>query len=197
MQPHFMTGPPLARALLQYFRELESRLQLTRPITAYLAGGMAVHLYIGVRVTTGIDAEFGSRIAPPADLIIQAPTPDDPDRFIYLDTNYNPMFSLLHEDYQADALPLDIDTKNLRLRILSPLDLAVSKVARFQATDQEDIAGLVEAGLVKADALEKRAEQALSAFIGNIDMIRYNLRDALELARGIERGEKGSKPQIS
>ena len=190
MRPPFLTATPLAKALARYFRELEKRLQLTQPVTAYLAGGMAVHLYIGIRVTVDIDVEFGSRVAPPADLIIHSPTPEDPGRYIYLDTNYNPMFSLLHEDYQADSIPWETGTRELQLRVLSPLDLAVSKIARFQPADREDIAGLVEAGLVEADALERRASEAMSGFVGSVDMIRHNLRDAVEFAREIEKSRR-------
>jgi hypothetical protein len=192
MQPAFLLDTQLARALMQYFRELETRLQLKRPIDVHLAGGMAVHLYIGIRSTNDIHAEFGSRIVPPADLIVHVPTADDPDRYIYLDTNYNPMFSLLHEDYQIDSIPHDIGTTDLRLRILSPLDLAVSKIARFQQSDQEDIAGLIDAGLVGSSDLEKRAEEAIAAYIGNVDMIRYNLRDAVSMAKEIEARKKGN-----
>ena len=53
---------PFARALVEYFRELETRLDLRQPIKAWVAGGMAVNMYTGQRITGDIDAEFSARI---------------------------------------------------------------------------------------------------------------------------------------
>jgi hypothetical protein len=41
----FHTRTALADGLRDLFRQLEERLSLSRPLTVYLAGGMAVHLY--------------------------------------------------------------------------------------------------------------------------------------------------------
>jgi len=40
---------------------LQHRLELEQPVGLYLAGGLAVHLYTGQRVTTDIDAERRQR----------------------------------------------------------------------------------------------------------------------------------------
>lgn len=58
----FHTHTALADGLKALFKQLEERLSLRSPIDAYLAGGMAVHLYTASRVTTDVDAEFGSRV---------------------------------------------------------------------------------------------------------------------------------------
>ncbi|MFA5683177.1 MAG: hypothetical protein WCZ65_12285 [Lysobacteraceae bacterium] len=47
----FHTDTAFARGLRELFGGLEKRLALRQPLTAYLAGGMAVHLYTGKRVT--------------------------------------------------------------------------------------------------------------------------------------------------
>jgi hypothetical protein len=54
----FHTRTALAGGLRELFRQLEERLSLRSPVNAYLAGGMAVHLYTASRVTTDVDAEF-------------------------------------------------------------------------------------------------------------------------------------------
>lgn len=185
MTPRLHLDTPLAQALLQYFRELEARLELKRPVTAYLAGGMAAHLYTAVPPTGGIDAEFDHRIVAPQDLIVPVNGGDGKISAVYLDTRYNPMFSLLHEDYRLDAVSVlaKPNEVGLTLKALSPLDLAVSKIARFQDNDREDIAALAQAGLVRADQIERRANEALAGYIGSPASIRANLREALDLVR--------------
>lgn len=72
------------------------------------------------------------------------------------------------------------------LYVLSPLDLAVSKIARFADNDKDDIAALVRLGLTNADEIEQRATSALVGYIGGQAMLKLNLQDALALARKVE-----------
>ena len=60
MTPTFHTETALAGGLRDLFRLLEVRLSLHSPVNVYLAGGMAVYLYTASRVSTDVDAEFGS-----------------------------------------------------------------------------------------------------------------------------------------
>jgi len=175
-----------AKGLRQLFADLESRLGLRRPLTAYLAGGMAVHLYTGKRVTSDVDAEFSARVLIPNDLMAEVIDDNGNPRLIYFDTNYNPMFALLHEDYQQNAIDADIGLQHIRVRVLSPVDLAVSKVARFAPNDREDIQDLVRLGLVSAADIEARGNQALDGYVGNVSSVRFNLSNAVALARKIE-----------
>lgn len=188
MTPRLYLDRPLARALLRYFHELETRLELRKPVTAYLAGGIAADLYTAARPTGSIDAEFDQRIVVPQDLIVPVQGGEGKIKAVYLDTRYNPMFSLLHEDYRVDAVSVLAapNEAGLTLKALSPLDLAVSKVARFQGNDREDIAALAQAGLVRTDEIERRANEALAGYIGSPASIRVNLRDALDIVREIE-----------
>ena len=150
-KPVFHTHTALAEGLRELLRRLSERLALSRPLRVYLAGGMAVHLYTGSRVTTDVDAEFGSRIFVPSDLVVDITLEDGARESVHFDTNYNATFALMHEDYLDDAIPLDLGLENIHLHVVSPLDLAVSKIARFAAIDREDIATLVRLGLVSAD----------------------------------------------
>lgn len=184
--PLFHTQTALAEGLRELFRQLEERLSLRSPVNVYLAGGMAVHLYTSDRVTTDVDAEFGARVFIPNDLIVDVTLEDGTRGAVHFDTNYNSTFALLHEDHTEDAIPLDMGIENIRLYVLSPLDLAVSKIARFADNDKDDIAALVRLGLTSADAIEQRATSALAGYIGGEAMLRLNLRDAVALAREVE-----------
>ncbi|WP_221740362.1 hypothetical protein [Stenotrophomonas sp. 278] len=121
----FHTRTALAEGLRRLFKQLEERLSLSRPINAYLAGGMAVHLYTANRVTTDVDAEFGGRVLLPNDLMVEVTLEDGTPQVVYLDTNYNSTFALLHEDYLDDAVPVDLGVEQIRVHVLSPVDLEV------------------------------------------------------------------------
>lgn len=182
----FRTDTALAAGLRELLRRLEERLALRRPIDVYLAGGMAVHLYTGRRVTSDVDAEFGSRVFVPRDLAVDVTLEDGTKESIYFDTNYNASFALMHEDYVEDSIALDLGVEQIRLPVLSPLDLAVSKIARLADNDKEDIAALVRLGLTTADEIEQRATSALGGFVAGLAMLRLNLREAVALARQAE-----------
>ncbi|MBS0316972.1 MAG: hypothetical protein JSR49_07610 [Proteobacteria bacterium] len=83
-------------------------------------------------------------------------------------------------------LPNDLGVDQLQVYVLAPVDLAVSKIARFADNDKEDIAALVRLGLTTADEIEQRAIPALAGFVGGQAMLRLNLRDAVALARKVE-----------
>lgn len=182
----FHTRTALAAGLRELLRQLEERLSLAQPLKVYLAGGMAVHLYTASRVTTDVDAEFGSRVLLPNDLMVEVILEDGSPQVIYLDTNYNPTFALMHEDYLDDAIPVDFGLDNMRVLVLSPVDLAVSKIARLAQNDREDIQALVRLGLTTADEIEERATSALAGYVGGQAMLLLNLRDAVALAREAE-----------
>jgi hypothetical protein len=190
----FHTRTALAEGLRELFKQLEERLSLSRPVNVYLAGGMAVHLYTANRVTTDVDAEFGGRVHLPNDLIVEVTLEDGTQQVVYLDTNYNSTFALMHKDYQDDAIPVDLGENQLCVHVLSPVDLAVSKIARFADNDKEDIAALVRLGLTTADEIEQRATSALAGYIGGEALLRVNLQDAVTLARQVEDEENKPAP---
>lgn len=184
--PLFHTHTALVEGLRDLLRQLDNRLSLRDPIRVYLAGGMAVHLYTSVRVTADVDAEFGGRIFLPPDLMVEVTLEDGVRQVIYLDTNYNSTFALMHEDYLDDSLPVDLGLEHFHVHVLSPVDLAVSKIARFADNDKEDIAALVRLGLTDADAIERRANGALAGYVGGQALLRLSLQEAVDLARRVE-----------
>lgn len=186
--PAFHTRTALAQGMRELFLRLQDKLSLSQPVNVYLAGGMAVHLYTATRVTTDVDAEFGARVFVPNDLMVEVTLEDGTSQVVYLDTNYNSTFALMHEDYLSDSIPVDLGLDQIRVRVLSPVDLAVSKIARLADNDKEDIAALVRLGLTNADEIEQRATNALAGYVGGQAMLKLNLRDAVALARQVQSG---------
>lgn len=193
-KPAFHTDTVLATALRDLLMQLEERLALHQPLAVYLAGGMAVHLYTAGRVTTDVDAEFGARVLIPNDLMVEVTLEDGSPQVVYFDTNYNPTFALMHEDYQDDAIEVDLGLDHIRLFVLSPVDLAVSKIARLAENDRDDIGDLVRLGLTTADKIEDRATRALNGYIGGQAMLLLNLRDAIVIAREAEAESQSVQP---
>ena len=152
----------------------------------YVAGGAAQLFYTGARVSEDIDASFSRRILLPGNLEVAYLDADGIARLLYLDRQYNESFALLHEDVHEDSLPIMIDGVDpaiIDVRAFAPVDLAVSKIARFAEHDQDDMRALARAGLIKADEVRVRAEQALENYVGNLTNVKTSIQLSCELIR--------------
>ncbi|WP_207918359.1 DUF6036 family nucleotidyltransferase [Luteimonas terricola] len=148
------------------------------PIHMYIAGGAALHFYTGERVSNDVDAAFSHRIALPEDLEVAWRDADGASRLLYFDRNYNDTLALLHEDAYDDSHPLPlpgVDNAVLDVRLLSPLDLAVSKLSRFSGQDREDILALARHALIDAAGLRVRADEALGGYVGDLARVRNTI----------------------
>jgi hypothetical protein len=174
------------------FRELAARIAASLrdvarnalPIRMYVAGGAALHFHTGERVSVDVDATFSRRIALPDGLDVAYRDEDGAARLLYFDRQYNDTLGLMHEDAQDDSIPLaleGIDPRVLDVRILAPVDLAVSKLGRFSEQDREDIAALARRGLVNAPDLERRAIEALGGYVGDTRRLRGSIAKAVEI----------------
>lgn len=181
---NFHTNTSLSKAFQEIFQEIQNNLQTDEKIKAYLAGGMAVHFYTGYRATGDIDIEFSHRLFLPDDLIVEAQLENGDMRPLYIDKNYNSSFALMHPDYQEDSISVSsFDFKNFDIRVLSPVDLIVSKIARMGDNDKEDIRQIMLLGLTSTEEIEQRANEALDYFIGNVNYLKHNIADVLEMSR--------------
>lgn len=150
----------------------------------YIAGGAALHLLTGARVTEDIDATFSRRVLLNEDIEVSYRDPDGRARLMYLDRNYNDTLGLLHEDAYEDSQPVAIpgvDRKLMEVRVLSPVDLAVTKLARFTDQDREDIRLLAQKRLIDSGAVCKRAEEALGGYVGDAAPVRTSIDIACRL----------------
>jgi uncharacterized nucleotidyltransferase DUF6036 len=184
--PPLKADPGYLKAFTEVMRRLERAVgkRAGKPVVVCVAGGAALHLYTGGRVSKDIDATVMARFLPPDDLEVSYRDADGHARLLYFDTQYNDTYGLLHEDAYGDALSIDlpgIDPKRLDVRLLSPLDLAVSKLSRFETHDQSDIRALAAAGLIDAKQLRKRAEEALPGYVGDVRRVKTSLALAEKL----------------
>lgn len=185
MQPE----PYTRREYVAAFVELASRIAAALkdvapsalPIQMYVAGGAALHFHTGERVSVDVDAVFSRRIALPDRLDVAYRDEDGAARLLYFDRQYNDMLGVMHEDAYVDSLPLTLpglDPRVLDVRILTPLDLAVSKLGRFSEQDREDIAALARRRLIDAKSLESRATEALGGYVGDTTRLRGSIVSA-------------------
>jgi hypothetical protein len=160
--------------------------EMKPPISMYLAGGVAINFYTGYRSTRDIDASFSRLILLPKkeELTVAYLSQTGQIKHIYLDTNYNTNFAVMHPDYEEDSLIVEgaeFQHQNICLKILNPVDLAVSKIARFVGKDREDIEQLARLQLINAQEVEARTKEALDYYVGNTAMLYLNLSDALNI----------------
>jgi Nucleotidyltransferase of unknown function (DUF6036) len=193
MRPEYLAAfTELVQRIAAPLRELPRR---SLPVKMYVAGGAATHFYTGERVSNDVDAVFSKRIALPDDLEVAYQDPDGASRLLYFDRQYNDAFALMHEDAHDDSVPLTlkgIDASVLDVRLLSALDLAVSKISRFSSQDRDDINALGRHGLIKSAALRHRSQQAMENYVGNLD----TLKDAIDLTcRIVEDAEQRKSQQ--
>ena len=184
------------------FAELMSRIEAALgnykgpPIPVYIAGGAASHIYTGSRLSADIDATLGRRLLLPDDLQVMYKAEDGKHRTLYFDRQYNDTLGLMHEDAQADSVSIDVpgvNRKRLDVRVLSPVDLAVSKLARYADPDQEDIKALARAGLLDSTQLRRRAEEALVGYIGRLNDVHISIDQACRMVDEIVRPKQPKK----
>jgi hypothetical protein len=185
MRPSSATRPEYLAAFTEIAQRIAATLRglpkRSLPVKMFVAGGAAMHLYTGERMSNDVDAVFSKRIALPTDLEVTYQDPDGAARLLYFDRQYNDTFALMHQDAHDDSVPLTlkgIDASILDVRLLSALDLAVSKISRFSSQDRDDIATLARHGLIKSTPLRRRSEQAMENYVGNLDA----LKGAIDLA---------------
>lgn len=175
----------------------------SRPVVACVAGGAALHFYTGGRVSVDIDAALSARVLLDArDLRVSYTASDGGVRMLYFDTQYNETLALIHEDAADDAIALQlagVDRRRLEVRLLAPVDLAVSKLSRFSLQDREDIRALAKAGLVTEKALRERAKDALAGYVGDLNRVRTSIdlacRDIRSIAGASPRTGRSRSPR--
>jgi hypothetical protein len=189
-------------AYWQAFAELMSRIAVALgdykgpAVPVYVAGGAASHLYTGSRFSADVDATLGRRLLLPDDLQVMYRSGDGKHRTLYFDRQYNDTLGLMHDEAHADSVPIDVPgvkRKRLDVRLLSPVDLAVSKLARFAEPDQEDIKALARAGLLGPEELRTRAEEALAGYIGRVNDVRISMDKACRMVAEAARSRRDKK----
>ena len=185
------------RSFADAFQEIAGRIagslanapQNVLPVKMFVAGGAALHFHTGHRYSLDVDAWFSHHLWLPDDLEVAYRDADGDARMLYFDRQHNNTFALIHPDADDDSVPLKVDgvePGTLEVRLLSPLDLAVSKIGRFGERDRGDIAALAEKGLIRAEGLRQRAEEAAQYYVGNEVSLKTSIDRACRLVADIE-----------
>jgi len=66
-----------------------------------------------------------------------------------------------------------VDIGKIELRVLDPVDIVVTKAARLNARDEEDISVLAKK--VKKEEVVKRFEEVVGSFAGNEEGFKYHI----------------------
>lgn len=191
------SDPELADALRKVVDKIDASVREAgyagEAVRMYLAGGLAAHYYSRSRHTFDIDASFSHRLILPYKELLAEFVAGGKRQLLHFDTNYNPAFALMHPDYESDAREwpgLGNEKRIVKLYVLSPVDLAVSKVSRYSEQDRKDIQELARTGLIDAARFRTRAMEALEYYIGNKATLLANLETACQDILKYTPGEK-------
>ena len=83
------------------------------------------------------------------------------------------------------------DAERLEVRLLAPLDLAVSKLSRFSEQDRNDILSLARHRSLRTAKVRARALDALSGYVGSIERIQGSIELACRIIADQERRDGG------
>lgn len=152
------------------------------PVNLYITGGIAIYFHTATRVSKDLDAILDRGVYIPKKLkVIWLNENDELEELAY-DHNYTPTLGVMHEDYEDRAIHLFTIDEKLKVYVLSPEDLIISKLARFGEQDQEDIRGIINNELVKKEELESLAKDAISvAGTGRPETLKLHLELTLEM----------------
>lgn len=180
------------KAVSSVDRLIDNRISVK--VDMHVVGGVAVHVYTQSRVSTDIDMTLSHRLVVPETVVRYKD--GEKDAYVSLDRNYGEFLAVMHPDWKNDANLLGTYGRVV-LKVISPVDLAVSKIARFADNDRMDIRNLAMAGLIDADGLRRRFDEAAEFYVGDQAMMRYNLKDALSIVetwRKFEAPSDGPQP---
>jgi hypothetical protein len=171
------------RKILMKVREEAARREL-KSLKAYLVGGVAIHVWTGLRSSRDVDVmyntprplDFPSDLE---DLAVEFVDADGKRNTVFYDTRFTETLSLVHYDCDRRAHPL-LDDTIMPVYVLDPIDLALMKMSRFIARDQEDIRTLVRLGLLDDPVrIEALTREALPDYVGN----EQRLLETLEIVK--------------
>lgn len=158
-------------------------------VVAHIAGGIAVNYYTAARASDDMDIQWSHRVLIPIDK--RAFITEDPEGNplqVSVDTGFSESIGLFHPDWKEDALPI-IEFPNLNVKVITPVDLVVSKIGRFIERDRDDIRMLALHDPFTLDDVAQRAEEALDYYVGDLNYVRTSIQLALEIIREVRRDE--------
>ena len=178
-----LPNTPFMAAVIALLEQIDATIpeSFTGTVTAFVTGGVAVHAYTASRTSRDLGAKF----EPPL-LLRQEPVvryiDADKEEYLRLDRSFFAGIGLVHPDWEDSAKRAG-KYGRIEVRIMAPVDLAVSKVSRFEDNDRADIRALASLGLVEAGAFERRCLEAIDYYVGEPTFVRHNIAEAVDLVR--------------
>jgi len=156
------------------------------PVSAVITGGTATYLYTEARASDDIDMIISHRIEQfPRDLHVVWEEGGE-ERKLGFDYNYNPTLGLLHEDYLSRTISYKTFNGRFLVSLLSPIDIIVSKILRFEENDERDIKALAEKFKITAEDVFRLTDDAIKVGVGfREEKARQHLEWTLELISDI------------
>ena len=194
-----MTERKLIPELQAHLEEISLRLgKLGIPVHACIAGGMAVNYHTGYRMPSQVEMKWSHRVPiPPEMLAFPIPDPHVEDETIIVSLDGLSDVQGSYPPGWEQAAPEISRAGQIIIHVMTPLDLAVSMIARSSDLDREDIKVLAQAGLIRSADLEERAAEALRQYAGDTTFIMTNIRDAVDLVRAVEASPESSPAEHS
>ena len=166
--------------------ELQAKIveSASKPVEVIIGGGIAAHYWTRARTTLDVDAEFLQKVLVATHRVTYESAPGQ-KQSLFFDRNYNTTLGTLHEGYRDRAVRVrDFEPSDrLLVYVMAPVDLAVSKLGRFQGNDQRDIAEMAKLGLIDAVQFEQLATEAIDYFVGDKGPLPMNRDRALQIVR--------------
>lgn len=146
--------------LLAYLHQIDSLLD--RKITLVAVGGTARTLY-GLKESTK-DVDFCALSKDDQDLIRSISEKTSKAFRLDLFREGHSFILQLPEDYAAKSRPIKESFKNLIVKLLSPIDIILTKTSRLNERDLEDIRALVSKKRIDKKRLIKRYEMVKETY---------------------------------
>lgn len=183
---------PLSQAVFRFFNHLEADIleSTSAPgsVKAYIFGGCALHIHTNARGSNDIDVEFNSaKWLTEKDIVFRKQfvtyQQEGVRRQVSLDQTFTPTLGPLHEDYQEDAIRLQRNQADspLWIYVVTPEDLAVSKLGRYSHQDREDILTLLRLKRMSPEAFQERATEAIKYYVGNTSAATGHLKQVMSM----------------
>ena len=80
----------------------------------------------------------------------------------------------LPEDYIDKSIKMELNLNKVELRTLSLIDIVLTKAARYNARDEEDIATLAKTKKINKKELEKRFKEIIGTYAGRSEDYEYH-----------------------
>lgn len=159
--------------LLDFLDEIDK--ELKRKIVVVAVGGTAMTLLNIKPSTIDVDFTIPSEYYGELEMakkIVQPGFRVDlfPDGAVFV--------TMLPDDYLERSKPIKTKLKNIDLRALHPVDIVITKVARLDERDEQDIKSCVKKFKIKKNQIEKRAVEI--GYAGNDKVFKQNLINILK-----------------